>query len=131
MLLSIIIYETFKGELFNLNVVNKLTDARQLRGASIVSRIPIFVFVQCSMLGGDPHWHGLLQKGTSFMDGATGVTQCPIAPGSSFLYSFNADHAGTFWYHSHFGENFPYSLFQNYHSLSPQMFNIVTEFEAH
>lgn len=38
------------------------------------------------------------------MDGVEGVTQCPIAPNNSFEYVFNADVAGTFWYHSHFGE---------------------------
>lgn len=38
------------------------------------------------------------------MDGAAGVTQCPIAPGHSFEYSFAADVPGTYWYHSHFGE---------------------------
>jgi iron transport multicopper oxidase len=35
------------------------------------------------------HFHGLTQKGTQFMDGPTGVTQCPIVPGESFTYSFN------------------------------------------
>nr|BAI66144.1 laccase [Pleurotus salmoneostramineus] len=30
------------------------------------------------------------------------ITQCPITPGSSFLYEFAAtEQAGTFWYHSH------------------------------
>ena len=32
------------------------------------------------------HVHGLFQNGTNYMDGAVGVTQCPIAPGSSFTY---------------------------------------------
>ncbi|KXN87826.1 Laccase-2 [Leucoagaricus sp. SymC.cos] len=73
-----------KGDQFKLNVVNGLTDTQQILGTSI-------------------HWHGLFQQGTNFMDGTSGVTQCPIAPGHSFLYSFAADHAGTFWYHSHFG----------------------------
>lgn len=49
------------------------------------------------------HWHGFNQYGTSWSDGASGVTQCPISPGNSFLYQFQADNAGTFWYHSHFG----------------------------
>lgn len=34
------------------------------------------------------HFHGLRQFGTQVMDGPTGVTQCPILPGSSFTYSF-------------------------------------------
>lgn len=34
------------------------------------------------------HFHGLFQNGTTHMDGAAGVTQCPIAPGSAFTYDF-------------------------------------------
>lgn len=33
------------------------------------------------------HFHGLFQNGTNHMDGATGVTQCPIPPGESFTYN--------------------------------------------
>ncbi|KAL2803430.1 multicopper oxidase-domain-containing protein [Aspergillus granulosus] len=49
------------------------------------------------------HWHGLHIKNS--MDGAAGVTQSPIPPGSSFLYSFSipVDQSGTFWYHGHAG----------------------------
>lgn len=45
------------------------------------------------------HWHGILQSGTNWMDGATGVTNCGIPPGGSFSYQFtvNGQH-GTFWY---------------------------------
>ena len=46
----------------------------------------------------------MFQKGTAWADGPAGVTQCPIAPGNSFLYQFQAtDQAGTYWYHSHHG----------------------------
>lgn len=34
------------------------------------------------------HWHGLHQNGTQDMDGASGITQCPVPPGSSFTYDF-------------------------------------------
>jgi iron transport multicopper oxidase len=48
------------------------------------------------------HWHGIFQHGSSWADGTAFVTQCPIAPGNSFLYDFSVpDQAGTFWYHSH------------------------------
>ena len=47
------------------------------------------------------HWHGLIQQGTPFMDGAAYVTQCPILPRESFTYRFTAQQAGTFWYHPH------------------------------
>ena len=49
------------------------------------------------------HWHGLEQFNTPWMDGAEIITQCPIAPGTSFRYIFKASQAGTFWYHSHSG----------------------------
>ena len=49
------------------------------------------------------HWHGILQRGTNWADGPVGVSQCPISPGRSFLYEFNATQGGTFWYHSHYG----------------------------
>jgi FtsP/CotA-like multicopper oxidase with cupredoxin domain len=48
------------------------------------------------------HWHGLYQNGTNWYDGTIGVTQCGIAPGSSFVYNFTIENQfGTFWYHSH------------------------------
>nr|BAO09158.1 laccase2a [Agaricus brasiliensis] len=73
-----------KGDNIRINVVNELTDTTQILGASI-------------------HWHGMFQRRTNFMDGVTGVTQCPIAPNNSFEYSFSTGvQAGSFWYHSHF-----------------------------
>lgn len=47
------------------------------------------------------HFHGLFQNGTNFMDGAVGVTQCPVPPGSSFTYDIKFDQPGTYWYHAH------------------------------
>jgi FtsP/CotA-like multicopper oxidase with cupredoxin domain len=48
------------------------------------------------------HWHGMFQNGTNWMDGTVGITQCPIAPGRSFLYNFTVENQyGTYWYHSH------------------------------
>lgn len=34
------------------------------------------------------HWHGFHQYATGVMDGSSGVTQCPIAPGSHMQYHF-------------------------------------------
>ncbi|MBO6520595.1 MAG: multicopper oxidase family protein [Rhodospirillales bacterium] len=45
------------------------------------------------------HWHGI--RIDNAMDGVTGLTQDPIAPGESFDYRFTSPDAGTFWYHSH------------------------------
>lgn len=48
------------------------------------------------------HFHGLFQNGTNQMDGPDMVTQCPIAPGDTYLYNFTVDHnLGSYWYHSH------------------------------
>ncbi|KAF7358933.1 Laccase 4 [Mycena sanguinolenta] len=72
-----------KGDRFQINVQDKLTDRTMVTNTSI-------------------HWHGLFQKGTNWADGPAWVTQCPIIPGHSFLYDFKVpDQAGTFWYHSH------------------------------
>lgn len=34
------------------------------------------------------HFHGLYMKGTTHMDGPSGVVQCPIMPGGTFTYNF-------------------------------------------
>lgn len=48
------------------------------------------------------HFHGLFQNGTNQMDGPEMITQCPIAPNSSFTYNFTVDgQSGSYWYHSH------------------------------
>ncbi|KAF2265174.1 iron transport multicopper oxidase FET3 precursor [Lojkania enalia] len=56
------------------------------------------------------HFHGLYMNGTNHMDGAIGVTQCGIAPGSSFTYNFTVDQPGTYWYHSHAKGQYPDGL---------------------
>ncbi len=40
------------------------------------------------------------------MDGVPSISQCPIAPGSSFEYRFKADIYGTSWYHSHYSAQY-------------------------
>ena len=52
------------------------------------------------------HWHGFLQRDTPWEDGAPAVTQCPIAPGTSFTYQFLASLYGTSWYHSHYSAQY-------------------------
>jgi iron transport multicopper oxidase len=34
------------------------------------------------------HFHGIFQNGTTEMDGAAYITQCPIQPGGSLTYNF-------------------------------------------
>jgi FtsP/CotA-like multicopper oxidase with cupredoxin domain len=48
------------------------------------------------------HWHGIRQLNTNYMDGVNGITECPVAPGDSKTYLFQATQHGTSWYHSHF-----------------------------
>ncbi|KAG7285084.1 hypothetical protein NEMBOFW57_009704 [Staphylotrichum longicolle] len=56
------------------------------------------------------HFHGVNQIMTSDMDGPSGVTQCPLPPGSSMKYQFVVDSPGTFWYHSHNMGQYPDGL---------------------
>ena len=48
------------------------------------------------------HWHGLRQLHSNQMDGTNGITECPIAPGQTKVYTFKATEYGTSWYHSHY-----------------------------
>ncbi|MDP1829769.1 MAG: copper oxidase [Archangium sp.] len=48
------------------------------------------------------HWHGVILP--NGMDGVSGLTQKPIAPGETFLYEFTFKNAGTFMYHPHYDE---------------------------
>jgi len=73
-----------KGDHFQIKVIDDLTQNSLDLATSI-------------------HWHGFFQKTTNYADGPAFVTQCPIIPRESFLYDFRAPgQAGTFWYHSHF-----------------------------
>jgi FtsP/CotA-like multicopper oxidase with cupredoxin domain len=49
----------------------------------------------------------MFQNGTNWMDGTTGITQCPVPPGQSFLYNFTVNNQyGTYWYHAHFSTQY-------------------------
>ncbi|KAL7418969.1 ferroxidase fet3 [Cryptotrichosporon argae] len=49
------------------------------------------------------HAHGMMFNGTSYYDGATGVTQCGIPAGETMDYYIDTTHnAGTFWLHGHY-----------------------------
>ncbi|KAF7053367.1 hypothetical protein CFC21_061311 [Triticum aestivum] len=48
------------------------------------------------------HWHGVRQIRTGWYDGPAYITQCPIQPGSSFLYNFTVTgQRGTLLWHAH------------------------------
>ncbi|UNI13671.1 hypothetical protein JDV02_000393 [Purpureocillium takamizusanense] len=57
------------------------------------------------------HWHGFLQTDKPWEDGVPAVTQCPVPPGKSFTYSFEAELYGTTWYHSHYSAQYAGGLF--------------------
>ena len=52
------------------------------------------------------HWHGVRQLGTNPQDGTNGVTECPLAPGESKTYQFQATQYGTSWWHSHYSAQY-------------------------
>lgn len=56
------------------------------------------------------HFHGLFMNGTTNMDGTSMVSQCAIGPGSTFVYRFEAQQSGTYWYHSHEKSQYPDGL---------------------
>jgi len=45
------------------------------------------------------HWHGILHAG--WFDGVASGTQCPIGEKETFTYEFEANEAGTYWWHAH------------------------------
>lgn len=53
------------------------------------------------------HFHGMFQNGTTDMDGASMLSQCPIPPGSTFTYDFTVNQNGTYWYHCHVDYCYP------------------------
>lgn len=47
------------------------------------------------------HWHGMILP--THMDGVPGLSFGGIKPGETFIYQFDVNQHGTFWYHSHSG----------------------------
>ncbi|PVH75797.1 multicopper oxidase [Cadophora sp. DSE1049] len=66
-------------------------------------RLVIHVTNSLASEGVSIHWHGLEMRGSNEMDGAVGITQCPISPGEAFTYDFviGDENFGTFWWHAH------------------------------
>jgi len=52
------------------------------------------------------HWHGIRQHNNNGQDGVPGVTECPLAPGQTKTYTFQATQYGSSWYHSHFSSQY-------------------------
>ncbi len=47
------------------------------------------------------HWHGIILP--TQMDGVPGLSYDGIKPGETFVYEFDVQQSGTYWYHSHSG----------------------------
>ena len=47
------------------------------------------------------HFHGISQKESPWADGTPGLTQKEIRPGASYLYKWQADEPGVYFYHAH------------------------------
>ena len=73
--------------------------------------ISVTVNNQIDNEGTSLHWHGMLQSNTNDQDGVPGVTQCPIAPGQSYTYSFQASMYGSTWYHAHYSAQYTAGLY--------------------
>ena len=47
------------------------------------------------------HFHGISQRESPWADGTPGLTQKEIRPGASYLYKWQADKPGVYFYHAH------------------------------
>ncbi|KAI9706231.1 MAG: hypothetical protein M1820_004806 [Bogoriella megaspora] len=47
------------------------------------------------------HFHGISQRKSPWADGTPGLSQREIRPGASFLYKWQADEPGVYFYHAH------------------------------
>lgn len=56
--------------------------------------------------GTSVHWHGVRQLNSNTQDGVNGITECPLAPGDTKTYTFQATQFGTSWFHSHFSSQY-------------------------
>jgi suppressor of ftsI len=54
------------------------------------------------------HWHGI--RLDNRFDGVPHVTQDPVAPGDSFMYTVRLPDAGMYWYHPHHREDIQQDL---------------------
>lgn len=68
--------------------VRKTTICTKINDLLFLSNCQVSITVHNSlkMEGITIHWHGLVQRGTPWMDGADMISQCPILPGQTFEY---------------------------------------------
>ncbi|XP_033225671.1 laccase-1 [Belonocnema kinseyi] len=80
---------------------------RQMPGPSLEvckgDRVIVDVTNMMSSESTTMHWHGQHHRTTPYMDGVPFITQCPILPGNTFRYHYEAATEGTHFWHSHIG----------------------------
>ncbi|MDD5579984.1 MAG: DUF4396 domain-containing protein [Methylobacter sp.] len=97
-----LILETIRWNILNNKTVNAYAVNRQVPGPRIELEQGDHVqFIVTNKLPDSAtlHWHGLIVPNE--MDGATKVTQSPIAPGATYTYDYVVSQIGTYFYHSH------------------------------
>jgi len=99
----------YEGERITVNGTSPGPVLRLQKGVEAVITVVNEIYDAASSI----HWHGMTQRGTPFSDGAIGFTQCPITNvmgSNTMVYKFTPEKSGTYWYHGHFGEQYPDGL---------------------
>jgi FtsP/CotA-like multicopper oxidase with cupredoxin domain len=94
--------EQSQDQLSLLIGVTQLVSTKSIISEPILTSLVVHVSNSMSNNGTGIHFHGIRQNYTNQMDGVPSITQCPIAPGDSFTYTWRATQYGSSWYHSHF-----------------------------
>ncbi|MGH8217843.1 MAG: copper resistance system multicopper oxidase [Steroidobacteraceae bacterium] len=87
----------FTGKTRPATVVNGQLPAPLLRwreGDTVTLRVSNRLSVPSSI-----HWHGVIVPAD--MDGVPGLSFRGIGPGQTYVYRFQVNQSGTYWYHSH------------------------------
>lgn len=78
------------------------------------------------------HRHGVRQLRSGWADGPAYITQCPIAPGGTYTYTFTIiNQRGTLWWHAHLSwqRATVYGAFIIYPRMHPYPFSAPVEAE--
>ncbi|WFD36297.1 hypothetical protein MCUN1_003176 [Malassezia cuniculi] len=92
-----------------MNLVNGLFPGPEVR-ANVGDTVRIHMKNDLGDNGTSIHFHGINQKGTPFSDGVPGVTQWLTKPGDTYTYEFVPDEAGSSFWHSHMGIQYPLGM---------------------
>lgn len=105
--------QTLQGQRFELELGSKTVNftGRQAMATTVNGQLPgpllrwrqgdtVTIRVRNRMaVESSVHWHGIILP--SDMDGVPGLSFAGIAPGGEYLYRFQVNQSGTYWYHSH------------------------------